>query len=795
MNEKLVLSVVLSVLFNVVVGQPKMKVWFNDEFNDNKNHWEIRNDKDFNTKIENGKYVITLNDNDNLQVVTKHVYIDSEKDYEFVMNYTHKEGSGDIGMVVQGKGGHLYAIYINGSQKTVKFAGIDKNNNRIVYLPSKRVKKMKPIGEPNVFRIKYTPKSISFYINKKRFYDGSIKKELTNWKNGTFNIMFNGRGIYEIDQFTVYQDNKINLVKDLDTSLVVTQLNENINDPKAKDQLSPLVSPDGKYLYFVRDYGNNQDIYVSQWQDTTWSLAKPVKELNNLSSNTIISITPDNNMVFLRGEYEPGSNVSKTGFSISYRTANGWGQPERVNMKNFYNNNQYSEFCMSADGKVMIMAVERNDSRGERDLYVSFLKRKGKKWSEPENMGRIINGFGDEASPFLAADGRTLYFASTTHPGYGYYDIFVSRRTGNGYKKWTKPENLGPVINTDGFDAYYTVPASGEYAYITRGDKICKIGLPKSVRPKPVILVEGKVLNSKDNSPIEAEITYYDANNPKEELGIARSNPTDGSYKIALPAGVKYTFSAEKENFNPTTEKVDATNITEYTEIHRDLYLTPKEMQVKKQANFILKGVVYNAKTKTPIRANITLRDEMGNFAVAVIGSDSTTGAYSVEIPYNANNTKGYGIIGTQEGFIPATDRIDASAISEGKEITKDLYLNPIEVGVVVRLNNIFFDFGKATIRQDESITELNRVIKFLKDNPTVQIEIGGHTDNVGDEAYNQKLSQDRANAVKKFIIERGVKDTQVTAKGYGESKPVASNDTEEGKQQNRRVEFTILKK
>jgi len=792
---KYILFIILSISLQSAYIFAQKKIWFEEDFLNNKKNWYLPNEANFKGKIENGKYLVEVS-NDNLQSISKNIYIDSKKNYTFTMDYVHKEGSGDIGMIIYGKNGYSYTVYINGSQKMVKFVGIDGKGNKYTYLPSKKMKKMKPNGEPNTFMLKYTPKSVSFYLNKKKFYSGSFKKEILNWKNGTFTLMFNGKGTYEIDKITVMQDNEINLVKDLDTTLVVVPLGKNINDPKAQDQLAPLVSPDGKYLYFVRDItGEDQDIYMSEWQDTAWSEAKPVKELNNLSSNTIISITPDNNMVFLRGEYESGSSYSKLGFSISYRTAKGWGQPEKVNMKNFYNRNRYSSFCMSADGKVMIMAVERDDTQGEKDLYVSFLKRKGKKWTEPENMGKIINGFGDEATPFLAADGRTLYFASTSHPGYGHYDIFVSRRIGKGYSKWTKPENLGSVINTDGFDAYYTVPASGEWAYITRVNVICKIGLPKSVRPKPVILVEGKVLNSKDNTPLEAEITYYDADNPKEELGIARSNPVDGSYKIALPAGTKYTFSAEKENFNPTTEKVDAVNITEYTEIHRDLYLTPTEMQVKKQANFILKGVVYNAKTKTPLRANVTLRDEMSNFAVVVIGSDSTNGTYSVEIPYNANNTKGYSIVGTAEGYVPAIDKIDASTISEGKELIKDLYLTPIEVGVVVRLNNIFFDFGKDNIRQDESIVELNRVIKFLKDNPMVQIEIGGHTDNVGDNTYNQKLSEGRANAVRKFLLERGVKESQVTAKGYGESKPVMGNDTEEGRQQNRRVEFTVLKK
>jgi outer membrane protein OmpA-like peptidoglycan-associated protein len=126
--------------------------------------------------------------------------------------------------------------------------------------------------------------------------------------------------------------------------------------------------------------------------------------------------------------------------------------------------------------------------------------------------------------------------------------------------------------------------------------------------------------------------------------------------------------------------------------------------------------------------------------------------------------------------------------------MTKDLYLSPIEVGEVVRINNVFFDFAKATLRE-ESYPELNRVVKFMNDNPSMEIALGGHTDNVGSDPANLKLSEERIQSVKAYIAEQGIDGDRMSAKGYGETKPIASNDTEEGRQQNRRVEFTIVKK
>lgn len=191
--------------------------------------------------------------------------------------------------------------------------------------------------------------------------------------------------------------------------------------------------------------------------------------------------------------------------------------------------------------------------------------------------------------------------------------------------------------------------------------------------------------------PLEATITYRNLKTD-EILGTAHSSPMDGSYKIVLTAGNIYSFLAEKEEFIATSENFNTQNLTEYTEIKRDLLLTP------------------------------------------------------------------------------------------------------IEVGQTIRLNNVFFDTGKYDLR-DESYADLNRVVKLMNQNPNMRIEVAGHTDNVGSDASNLTLSQNRANAVCEYITGKDIDKSRLTCKGYGESKPVVSNTTEDGKQQNRRVEFTILKR
>jgi len=330
------------------------------------------------------------------------------------------------------------------------------------------------------------------------------------------------------------------------------------------------------------------------------------------------------------------------------------------------------------------------------DIYVSFLNDDGT-WTTPKNLGQDINTDRNEITPFLAADGVTLYFSTNGIEGYGDYDVYLSRRLDDSWEKWSKPENLGPDINTDGFDAYYKIDAAGDFAYFTStknsiglGD-IYRIRIPKAGKPLPVALISGKVLNAITKKPIEAQV-IYETLPEGYEAGLAHSAPVTGEYKITLPAGSKYGFRA------------------------------------------------------------------------------------------------------VAEGYLSINDFIDLTHHKKYKEIKRNLELVPLETGSVIRINNIFFDYNLSELKE-ESFPELNRIIKFLNNNPNVEIEIAGHTDNVGSSAFNIKLSEDRAKAVADYFFKNNVNQKRVKYKGYGESKPIASNDTEEGKQLNRRVEFKIITK
>lgn len=488
-------------------------------------------------------------------------------------------------------------------------------------------------------------------------------------------------------------------------------LGPNINS--VYDEVLPVISPDGKTLYVDRknhpqnfrrgdgipqDANNNDNIwYSTQDSDGEWQPLQNIGSmLNNGYGSFVSSVTPDGNTLLLGGIYLPKSGgPAHFGLWLTHRIPSGWSVPEEIVIKDYYTKAVFEEFCLSNDGRTIILSLDRADSHGGKDLYVSFLQPDGT-WSAPKNLGPDVNSAADEATPFLAADGSTLYFASEGFAGYGSMDMYITRRLDSTWQHWSEPENLGPQLNTAGFDAYYTVPASGDYAYfvstensIGMGD-IFRVKLPESLRPRPVLLVSGRVVDAKSGKPVTALIKYENLETGTD-IGSARTSPGTGAYKITLPAGENYGYRAEAPGYVPISENLDLTKVTEYQEIQRDLTLVP------------------------------------------------------------------------------------------------------IEKGEVVRLNNIFFETAKAELRP-ESFAELDRVVKLLEDNPSMEISIGGHTDNVGTAVTNNELSQARAQAVETYLVSKGINVKRLRVKGYGDTKPVATNDSDAGRQQNRRVEFTILK-
>jgi len=440
---------------------------------------------------------------------------------------------------------------------------------------------------------------------------------------------------------------------------------------------------------------DDQDIWFSELdKDGNWkkrmNLGFP---LNNKNSNFVNYISPDNNTLLVGNQYDSKGNLSGDGLSVARREGNGWKIPEPVMIDNYYNSNRFISVSYSPSGKTLILSIERDDTHGFNDLYVSNKKEDGT-WSEPQNMGPGINTFSNEMSPFLAADNITLYYATQGLPGYGNYDIFISRRLDESWTNWSEPKNMGPNINTAGGDAYFTIPVIGEYSYLVSSGNsfgsadIFRVKVAEEARPIPVALISGKVVDKNTDDGLGAVITYFDLET-NEEIGTARSDPNDGSYQIALPSGHIYSYSAMTDGYYGISENIDLRDMDQYSNIR------------------------------------------------------------------------------------------------------KDLVMAPLEAGGIIRLNNIFFEFDKSELLP-ASVIELDNLVRTMNANPKMTIIIKGHTDFVGSDAYNQKLSEERAKAVFVYLQGKGL-GHRASSIGYGETKPVATNDTDEGRAQNRRVEFEIL--
>ncbi|MCS6821641.1 MAG: OmpA family protein [Microscillaceae bacterium] len=369
-------------------------------------------------------------------------------------------------------------------------------------------------------------------------------------------------------------------------------LGRNINSEYV--EVAPVIAPDGKTIYFTREHPENmgeidprtgnkkQDVwYAELLPDGSFDVAKNIgKPINTPEHNAVFSITADGTKMLLNNIYT--DEGLKKGLSISTRRSDGsWSKPEPLNIKDYYNSNDNSEVCLSPDGKVLIMAVERLDGQGGKDLYVSF-NEGGYNYSRPKSLGKVVNTAANEVSPFLAADGVTLYFATSGLSGYGETDIFVTRRLDDTWQNWSEPENLGPEINTPRGDGYFSIPASGDFAYFTSfansigSYDIFRVPLSDKTKPKPVVLLRGKVLNDKDKLPIEANLSFeIDIEN--KSIGTTQSDKAGGNYKIVLQPEKKYIITVEAKGFLPVVEDLDCTDIKEYKEIVKDFTLVPIE--------------------------------------------------------------------------------------------------------------------------------------------------------------------------------------------------------------------------
>jgi outer membrane protein OmpA-like peptidoglycan-associated protein len=403
---------------------------------------------------------------------------------------------------------------------------------------------------------------------------------------------------------------------------------------------------------------------------------------------------------------------------------------------------------LSADGKWMIYSANgRKDSYGNYDLYMSQQTPDG--WEDTYHFGGRINSDQWESQPSLSPDNKDLYFSSRRPGGYGGIDIYVSHLKPNGY--YGEPENLGPNINTPGDDQCPFIHADNQTLYLTSnywpgyGD----------------------------------DDLFYIRKQPNGEWG----KPINMGYPINTVNKEGTLFvAADGKTAYYASDRIDSKG-------GLDIYSFELPENVRPHKTIWVKGKVTDKKTGKGLASAVELIDLSNRQSVSKIQTDEE-GNYFITLPLGSDyvfnvNRKGY--LFYSDNFLMANKNIDST-------YEKNIPLLPIETNAAIVLKNIFFDINKFELKPESQI-ELDKLVQLLADNPAIKIEISGHTDNAGKSADNLLLSNNRAKAVVKYLISKKVDTKRLTAKGYGQLKPIADNKTEAGKAQNRRTEMKVISK
>jgi len=426
----------------------------------------------------------------------------------------------------------------------------------------------------------------------------------------------------------------------------------------------------------------------------TWLTPEPIK----LSWREGLNVGGMNLSVDGRKMYFTGCNWPN-GFGscdlfVSFRVGNSWESPS--NLGSGINSQWWdSQPAVSSDGKRIYFSSKRSGGKGGSDIWMT-IKLENDKWSPPVNLGDSINTVGNEMSPFLHADGKTIYFSSDGHYGLGGSDLFIARKDELG--RWSKANNLGYPINTGYNEINLFMSIDGSLAYLS-SDR-----------------AEGQ-----------------------------------GGFDI-------YQFNTNNE--------------------------------IKPDMVYFVKGIVVDKHTLKPLEAKVELTYLSNGMIADESYSDLKTGEFLMVL----HPAEEYAFNISKSGYLFLSEHFSTPESDTSLSVDKVFEMEAVLAGNRLILNNVFFDFDQSELKS-KSYNELEKLYQLLTDNEKIGIQIGGHTDNVGDEVYNQKLSEDRARVVLQYLVNKGISNERLDYKGFGSSRPVADNNTEAGRAQNRRTEVQILDK
>jgi len=400
---------------------------------------------------------------------------------------------------------------------------------------------------------------------------------------------------------------KINVAENLPPNLEKENLGVNVNSKYG--EVAPIVSPDGKFLYFTRlNHPDNtkdktakgektveipQDVWVSKLnKNGGWDAAANIGEpINNAANNAAATISADGKSLFVLNVYLPNGKYV-AGLSKATMKNKKWELPKQIRIADFQALEVYdekikvkktvTEYAISSDEKYLVMGLRRSETFGDKDLYVS-LKTSDNSYGKPINLGPILNSAGNEGSPFLAADNKTLYFNSNGHPGYGDADIYVTTRLDETWTNWSEPVNLGPVINSPEWDGYITIPASGEFAYFSSlknslgSDDIFKIKLFPSIKPQVVVLYDFQFKDKVTNRLVTPKISFQTLGEVKDSSNIVNWTFDEETQlnKSILSVGKKYEIAATLESYGDFRTILDLSKETKYKELKAVFEMLP----------------------------------------------------------------------------------------------------------------------------------------------------------------------------------------------------------------------------
>jgi outer membrane protein OmpA-like peptidoglycan-associated protein len=530
----------------------------------------------------------------------------------------------------------------------------------------------------------FPPGDMHDYFASQRWYTPttvSVQSQLTDIeRKNILLIKVAEQGALVSEAHVTVTPEGIRLPSSLKRGLVKHRLPETVNT--SADESNAIVSADGTLLvitYSERGSVAGQEIYISErLTDGSWGKARSVgPPLNNYDHNYAVSISSDKMTMIVGNRYNERGRVVGPGLSATQRTHSGWAIPTPLEIDGYVNTGGYVSACLAPSNDVLVLAIEGPGTRGKHDLYVS--RRTGPhNWSTPVSLGATINTEKEETTPFIAADGRTLFFSSSGHPGYGKLDVFMSRRLDDTWTSWSKPVNLGLEVNGESNQMFYTVAADGSVAYFSQpgpdgSSDIWSVELPEAVVPLPTVAITGTVLDNATRRPVSAMVAYERLSDGKP-LGRGVTDPTNGTFTLVVAAGEVdgdvFSIRAEAEGYFPISDTVQTSGLTQGGEIRRNLYLEP----AKSGRTIRLNNVFFDVGKSEVLPESfpdldrfVSMMESMPGLVVMIAGHTDDIGDDATNLNLSLQRARAVREYAVQRGIDPS--RITAEGFGESKPI------------------------------------------------------------------------------------------------------------------------------